>query len=76
MPEKEIEHEDFCCPRMGSSVRITREILIHRDSVTRKIDNRGVLSFDCDSKAECGVGTRSGSSITYDWSRCVHPRRS
>ncbi len=72
MRETEIEYEGFDCPQMGAITRIAREILIHRDRLTRAIDDRVPISFDCDGKSEC-VGTTYGSGISYDWTKCVHP---
>jgi hypothetical protein len=73
MPEVEIEHEAFDCPKMGDVVRITREILIHRRGGV--VDARTPRSFDCNSKSECGVGTEHGSGISFDWEKCEHPQR-
>lgn len=72
MSERDIQHEDFNCSKMGSKVTITREILIHRSS-TGEIDDRVTTSIDCDHKSDCGVGESSGPSTSYDWTKCVHP---
>jgi hypothetical protein len=37
--ERKIEHEEFDCPKIGTAVRIVWAILIHRDSITRAIDD-------------------------------------
>lgn len=73
MGERDIQYEAFDCSKMGTEVTITRHILIHRNSATGEIDKKFTQSIDCDYKAECGIGKRSGSSITFDWTECVHP---
>jgi len=72
MSERDIQHEVFNCTKMGSKVTITREILIHRRS-TGEIDDRVTTSIDCDHKSDCGIGTSSGPSTSYDWTKCVQP---
>jgi hypothetical protein len=73
MSERDIQHEVFNCTKMGSKVTITREILVHRSSATGEIDARFTTPIDCDHKSDCGVGESSGRSISYDWTKCVHP---
>jgi len=45
MSERDIQHEVFNCAKMGSKVKITREILIHRRS-TGEIDARVTTSIE------------------------------
>lgn len=71
MKEKKMIHESFDCPRTGMIVGIHRAMLIHRRA--GRIDKRVPVSFDCDCASECGVGIKSGSSISYDWTKCMHP---
>jgi hypothetical protein len=71
--EREIQYEVFDCSRKGTKVRITREILIHRNPTTGEIDRKVTTSIDCDHKGECGVSAGSGSTIVVNWTECVHP---
>jgi hypothetical protein len=71
MPETEIRHDPFHCPKIGTLVIIDWKILIHR--VNGVIDKDGPLSFHCSHAAKCGVGITSGLGITFDWTKCVHP---
>ena len=73
MSERDIQYEAFNCSKMGAKVTIARKTLIHRSSAIGEIDARFTKSIDCDHKSECGVGKSSGSSISYDWTNCVHP---
>jgi hypothetical protein len=73
MSKREIQYEVFNCSKMGAKVKITREVLIHRSSGTGEIDAKFTTSIDCDHKTDCGVGKASGLSISYDWTKCVHP---
>ena len=74
MREIDIEHEVFECSRMGGEVTITRYVLIHRSPPSiGYIDKTTTDGIECNGKEECGVGQISGSSMSFDWTRCVHP---
>jgi hypothetical protein len=73
MKEREYKSSKFLCHRIDGNVTIDYEILVHRSSATGNVDKRFVTSIDCDQKKSCGVGVVSGRSISYDWSKCVHP---
>jgi hypothetical protein len=73
MEEIDIEYESFNCNKMGTKISITREILIHRSSATGEIDKKFARRIECDARNECGIAKSTGSSITYDWTECVHP---
>lgn len=73
MSEKESRYEEFGCPRMGHNVTIHKEFVVRR--TCGRIDAKVMSFFDCNGASECGVGTTSGFSTTFDWSKCVHPDR-
>jgi len=73
MSDIDYENVIFNCSRMGKEVTITRKIRLHYSSATGELDMRTVIGRDCDHKAECGVGIKSGRSISYNWKECVNP---
>jgi hypothetical protein len=74
MAEIRIDHEAFDCSKTGGEVTITRHILVDRSPpITGEIDMRTTTKIDCDGKEQCGVGKRSGPSMSFDWTECVHP---
>ncbi|MGZ3596805.1 MAG: hypothetical protein ACXWMS_03055 [Syntrophales bacterium] len=72
MPESDIEFEEFECSKIGAEVTITRQVFLHRNALTDKVDGRAVVDVDCDHNLDCGVGERDGVNTIYDWNKCVH----
>jgi len=70
--EIKVEQESFDCPQTGCTVDVTKKLRIYRDPVTDEIKKREPAAFDCNKKLQCGIGTRSGCRIIYDWSKCAY----
>jgi hypothetical protein len=56
MSESDIEFEEFECSRMGAKVTITRQVFLHRNALTDKVDGRAIIDIDCDHSMNCSVG--------------------
>ena len=72
MPESDIEFEEFECSAISAEVTITRQVFLHRNALTDKVDGRAIVNIDCDHNMDCGVAKRSGVNTIYDWNMCVH----
>ena len=72
MSNIETVYTEFECPIFGGTVTITQDFLLHLDQ-QGNVDRRVIQRTDCEGKVECGVGTIKGTSIHYDWGKCVHP---
>jgi len=72
MAEVRREQESYECPHVGGEVSVERKISIERDPETDEVTKEETTGFDCNKKLACGIGTRSGCRITYDWSKCSY----
>jgi hypothetical protein len=72
MAEVRHEQESYDCPQVGCAVNVDRKISIQRDPETDAVEKEETTGFDCNKKLTCGIGTRSGCRIIYDWSKCSY----
>jgi hypothetical protein len=68
------EYEECDCGKIHTRVTLEIDVLSHRNARTRRMEEILRAPVDCDHTEECGVAIRSGTTIDYDWSRCVHPQ--
>jgi hypothetical protein len=64
-------HDSFDCPKMGITVRVEVEMLLHE--VADGIDREVPGSFRCGHSSECGVESGTPLNVMLDWTKCVHP---
>lgn len=76
MPEIIIRRKIFACSKIGESVTIEQEILIHRSGATGDVDMEVVRGWDCDHKSHCDVCRQERIGVSYDWEKCVYNKQS
>jgi hypothetical protein len=76
MQKTQIQTQQYDCSRAKERVLVhltIRELYDSRSGCAQKI-HEAVTKFDCNGKGTCGVGTQTGPlSMSFDWSKCVHP---
>jgi len=73
MAEFTTKSTSYFCQNVKKSVGVKSKYLVHRNSVSGKIDKEAQQSFECDQCDNCAVAEVDGMTTNYNWNKCIHP---